>query len=62
MSGSERIGKEYYDSSDYFEGADHVVDLDSSFQRYRVAKVLEIYTPMASDRVVDLITLLAELD
>ena len=51
-----RIGKEYYDSSDYFEraGGEHVIDRDSRFQRYRVAKVLEIHRPSATDRVVDL--------
>ena len=53
---SERIGKEYYDSSDYFEGdaASHIIDLESRFQRYRVAKVLEIHTPKPTDRVADL--------
>lgn len=51
-----RIGKEFYDSSDYFEnqGTTHLVDHDSPFQRYRVAKVLEIHTPGPDDRVVDL--------
>jgi 2-polyprenyl-3-methyl-5-hydroxy-6-metoxy-1,4-benzoquinol methylase len=51
-----RIGKEHYDSSEYFDGkgAEHLSDLDSSFQRYRVAKVTEIRPPRASDRVVDL--------
>lgn len=53
---SERIGKEYYDSSDYFEGrgATHIADLESPFQRYRVEKVLAIHAPMPGDRVVDL--------
>lgn len=50
-----RIGKEYYDSSDYFEGGTkHIRDLESRFQRYRVRKVLEIHDPAPSDRVVDL--------
>lgn len=51
-----RIGREYYDSGDYFEGAGaaHIVDLDSPFQRYRVRKVLELHTPRPTDRVVDL--------
>ncbi len=48
-----RIGKEFYDSSDYFDGA-HLVDHDSAFQRYRVKKVLEIHQPGPADRVVDL--------
>lgn len=53
---SDRIGREYYDSTDYFEGgsAAHIADLDSPFQRYRVRKVLEIHPPLATDRVVDL--------
>jgi ubiquinone/menaquinone biosynthesis C-methylase UbiE len=49
----ERIGREFYDSTDYFDGA-HLVDPDSPFQRYRVSKVLEIHAPGAGDRVVDL--------
>ncbi len=51
----ERIGKEFYDRSDYFEGhTAHLTDLQSRFQRYRVRKVLEIYDPRPGDRVVDL--------
>lgn len=51
----ERIGREFYDSSDYFEGeADHLLDHDSPFQRYRVRKVLEIHSPAPDARVVDL--------
>ncbi len=51
-----RIGREFYDSSGYFDddAASHITDLDSRFQRYRVAKVLELHAPGASDRVVDL--------
>ncbi len=50
-----RIGKEFYDSSDYFEnrGTAHLVDHDSPFQRYRVRKVLDLYTPAPNDRLVD---------
>lgn len=53
---TERIGREYYDSSDYFdgEGAAHITDLESPFQRYRVRMVLAIHPPLATDRVVDL--------
>lgn len=53
---SNRIGREYYDSSDYFEGdhATHVTDAQSGFQRYRVKKVLELHLPRATDAVVDL--------
>ena len=51
-----RIGKEHYDRSEYFEGqgAAHLVDPESAFQRYRVAKLTELRAPRASDRVVDL--------
>jgi SAM-dependent methyltransferase len=51
-----RIGKDHYDSSDYFggEGASHLVDSDSPFQRYRVRKLTELRAPRAGDRVVDL--------
>jgi cyclopropane fatty-acyl-phospholipid synthase-like methyltransferase len=49
-----RIGKEFYDSSDYFEaGAGHITDMESPFQRYRVSKVLGIHDPAPTDRVVD---------
>lgn len=52
----EPIDREYYDSSDYFEGsgAGHIVDVDSPFQRYRLEKVLAIHTPAPGSRVVDL--------
>ena len=51
----ERIGKEFYDSSDYFEGGtEHLTDMDSAFQRYRVRKVLDVYDPGPEERVVDL--------
>ena len=49
------IDREYYDSSDYFEGrgAHHIVDTDSPFQRYRLEKVLEIHEPGPGARVAD---------
>jgi len=51
----ERIGREFYDRSDYFEGGtEHLQDLDSPFQKYRVAKVLQIYEPGPEERVLDL--------
>ena len=50
-----RIGKEFYDSSDYFEGGtEHLTDLESPFQQYRVSKVLDIHDPAPGDRVADL--------
>lgn len=48
------IGKEHYDSSEYFEEARHLADLDSAFQRYRVAKLTELRPPRPDERVVDL--------
>lgn len=50
-----RIGPEYYDETEYFDaGTEHLTDPESPFQRYRVAKVLEIYPPAPGDRVLDL--------
>ena len=50
-----RIGREFYDRSDYFEGGtEHLFDLDSRFQQYRIDKVLEIYEPGPEERVLDL--------
>jgi cyclopropane fatty-acyl-phospholipid synthase-like methyltransferase len=51
-----RIGKEHYDSSGYFQGKgrEHLTDPESAFQRYRIAKVVAIYDPRPTDRVVDL--------
>jgi len=53
---SQRIGKEFYDSSDYFEnqGTTHLNDHASPFQRYRVSKVRAIHPPSKTDRVADL--------
>ena len=50
-----RIGRDFYDRSDYFEeGTGHLRDLASPFQRYRVDKVLELYEPGRGERVLDL--------
>jgi ubiquinone/menaquinone biosynthesis C-methylase UbiE len=56
MPSEPRIGREYYDSSDYYEGreATHLADAESAFQRYRIAKLTELRAPRESDRVVDL--------
>jgi cyclopropane fatty-acyl-phospholipid synthase-like methyltransferase len=53
---SVHIGKDHYDSSGYFEGegTGHLTDTDSAFQRYRIAKVVELASPLPTDRVVDL--------
>ena len=48
-----RIGREYYDESDYFEGQAHLVDPDSDFQQYRIREVLRLADPEADDRVLD---------
>lgn len=48
-----RIGKEYYDSTAYFDDPGHISDTDSPFQRYRIRKVLELRRPTPTDRVVD---------
>jgi cyclopropane fatty-acyl-phospholipid synthase-like methyltransferase len=50
-----RIGKDFYDSSDYFEeNAGHLTDAGSPFQRYRLRKVLELCALRPGERVVDL--------
>lgn len=54
MSDRTRIGKEYYDSTTYFDDPGHLTDHDSRFQRYRLSKVLELQHPKGEDRVVDL--------
>ncbi len=51
----DRIGREFYDRTDYFEeGTEHLRDFESPFQRYRVDKVLQIYEPGREERVLDL--------
>jgi ubiquinone/menaquinone biosynthesis C-methylase UbiE len=51
----ERIGREFYDRGDYFEGGtEHLQDLDSPFQQYRIHKVIQIYDPEPGESVLDL--------
>ncbi len=51
----DRIGREFYDRSDYFEeGTEHLRDLASPFQQYRVNNVLRLYEPGRDERVLDL--------
>ncbi len=51
----DRIGREFYDRTDYFEeGTEHLRDLENPFQRYRVDKVLQIYEPGREECVLDL--------
>jgi len=50
-----RVGPEYYDRTDYFEGrGTHLTDPDSPFHRYRIRNVLRLASPSSEDRVVDL--------
>lgn len=51
---AERIDRDWYDHSAYFDAGDHIRDFGSRFQRYRVAKVMDLARPAASDRVLDL--------
>jgi len=47
--------RRWYDEGDYFDGkVDVFANLRSPFQRYRLAKVLQIYTPKKDERVLDL--------
>jgi ubiquinone/menaquinone biosynthesis C-methylase UbiE len=49
------IDREYYDRSGYFEkGAQHLLDPNSPFQRYRRREVLALCGDVSSSRVVDL--------
>jgi cyclopropane fatty-acyl-phospholipid synthase-like methyltransferase len=51
----ERVGREFYDRTYYFDaGTDHLLDIDSPFQRYRIEKVLQLYEPGPEERVLDL--------
>jgi cyclopropane fatty-acyl-phospholipid synthase-like methyltransferase len=50
-----RLGPEYYDRTDYFEGrGTHLTDPASRFHRYRIRNVLHLAHPSPVDRVVDL--------
>lgn len=50
-----KITKEFYDKSDYFREVETYSDLlKSKFQKYRVAKVNELYSPNKTERVLDL--------
>jgi cyclopropane fatty-acyl-phospholipid synthase-like methyltransferase len=49
-----RVDQAYYDQSEYHDGAAHLVDFDSPFQRYRIEKILALYEPGREERVLDL--------
>ena len=54
-SNEQDLTKKYYDESDYFEKQfDVFSNLDSSFQKYRIKNVLEIYPCQKWESVVDL--------
>lgn len=55
-SPNREVDSRYYDESDYYDDRvqSYAELLASPFQRYRVAKVLELYTPNKDERVVDL--------
>ena len=46
--------KALYEQTDYYYELDKMLDLSSSFQRYRIRKVMEMYLPSESDTVLDL--------
>lgn len=51
----DRIGQDFYNNTDYFDHrTKHLKDLSSSFQKYRISKILEIYNPGKSERILDL--------
>ena len=49
-----RVGRSYYDETAYFDAAEHLRDFESRFQRYRVAKVTELYAGRPTHRVLDM--------
>ncbi|MCR4263813.1 MAG: class I SAM-dependent methyltransferase [Candidatus Roizmanbacteria bacterium] len=50
-----KITKEFYDKSSYFSDFSPLfLNRKTRFQTYRIQKVLEIYTPKKTDRVLDL--------
>lgn len=57
MSGDaapERIGREFYDGSDYFDAQQHLVDPQSAFHQYRLREVLRLAEARPTDRVLDI--------
>ncbi len=54
QAGDGRVGRSYYDETAYFDAAEHLHDFESRFQRYRVAKVTELYPGRPTDRVLDM--------
>lgn len=54
QAGDRRVGRSYYDETAYFDAAEHLRDFESRFQRYRVAKVTDLYPGRPTDRVLDM--------
>ena len=54
QAGDRRVGRSYYDETAYFDAAEHLRDFESRFQRYRVAKVTELYPGRPTDRILDM--------
>jgi len=56
LQSHQTINARYYDESDYFDGGirGHTDLLRSPLQRYRIAKVLQLYTPNEGERIADL--------
>lgn len=54
QAGDRRVGRSYYDETAYFDAAEHLRDFESRFQRYRVAKVTELYPGRPTHRVLDM--------
>lgn len=50
----QKIDSDYYNKNIYSTKNKILTDLQSPFQRYRIAKVLEIYSPNLSEKVLDL--------
>jgi len=52
---STKIDKEFYNSSSYFDQEKKIfTNLNNPLQKYRISKVLQIYTPNKSQKVLDL--------
>ena len=50
----EKINSVYYDENIYLDKHKVFTNLQSSFQRYRISKVLQIYAPNKDEKVLDL--------
>lgn len=47
--------KHYYDGTSYYEdNLKRFIDLENPFQRFRISRVLQLYTPLKNESVLDL--------